>query len=94
MDSLIPKDECNREALLSLAETADELVEAFRPGVVHWLCVGSQVVRTHEMLEEDSSGNLHIGLQVKNPDEPGRLVPDFPDLGEHTVMILSWLRNP
>ncbi len=39
------KEAADREALLSLAETADVFVEAFRPGVVDRLGVGPGVVR-------------------------------------------------
>ncbi|MEO1687998.1 MAG: CoA transferase [Pseudomonadota bacterium] len=39
------KTDAGREALLTLAETADVFVEAFRPGVVDRLGVGPQAVR-------------------------------------------------
>lgn len=41
-----------------------------------------------EMLVRDDDGHLHIGLPVKYADEPGRLNPALPQLGEHTEEIL------
>ena len=40
------KDEKDREAFLALADTADVLVEAFRPGVVERLGVGPKEIRS------------------------------------------------
>ena len=45
------------------------------------------------MLVKDADGNLHIGIPIKFADEPGRLVPDLPDLGEHTGQTLAELRG-
>jgi crotonobetainyl-CoA:carnitine CoA-transferase CaiB-like acyl-CoA transferase len=44
-----------------------------------------------QMLVRDRDGNLHIGLPVKFADEPGRLDPRLPDLGEHGRAILAGL---
>ena len=45
-------------------------------------------VAAREMLVRDGDGNLHIGLPIKFRDEPGRLDPAVPELGEHTREIL------
>ncbi len=45
-------------------------------------------VAAREMLVRDQAGNLHIGLAIKFGDEPGRLNPAVPGLGEHTAEIL------
>jgi crotonobetainyl-CoA:carnitine CoA-transferase CaiB-like acyl-CoA transferase len=45
------------------------------------------------MLERDAEGNLHIGLPIKFRDEPGRLDPRLPLLGEHTVEVLADARR-
>jgi crotonobetainyl-CoA:carnitine CoA-transferase CaiB-like acyl-CoA transferase len=39
----------------------------------------------------DSDGNSHIGTPVKYAEEPGEVVFDLPDLGEHTAEIKSSL---
>ncbi len=45
------------------------------------------------MLVKDAGGHLHIGLPIKFTDEPGCLVPDLPELGEHTHEVLAELRS-
>ncbi|MEM7189633.1 MAG: CoA transferase, partial [Pseudomonadota bacterium] len=45
-------------------------------------------VAAREMLVRDGDGNLHIGLPIKFRDEPGRLDPTLPVLGEHTGDVL------
>ncbi len=44
-----------------------------------------------EMLVRDADGNLHIGIPIKFRDEPGRLDPRLPGLGEDTAAILATL---
>ncbi|WP_419908244.1 CaiB/BaiF CoA transferase family protein [Hoeflea sp.] len=46
-----------------------------------------------EMLVTDADGNLHIGTPLKFSDEPGRLILDLPELGEHTEEVLAELRE-
>ena len=41
-----------------------------------------------EMLVRDAEGNLHIGLPIKFREEPGRLDPALPELGQHTREVL------
>lgn len=41
------------------------------------------------MLHRDDAGNLHIGLPIRFAEEPGRLGPDLPGLGENTDEILA-----
>ena len=41
-------------------------------------------VAAREMLVRDASGNPHIGIPIRFHDEPGRINPLLPDLGEHT----------
>lgn len=41
-----------------------------------------------DMLVRDADGELHIGLPIKFRDEPGRLNPAVPGLGEHTETVL------
>ncbi len=41
------------------------------------------------MLVRDEDGNLHIGLPIKYRDEPGRLNPRLPRLGEHNAEMLG-----
>jgi crotonobetainyl-CoA:carnitine CoA-transferase CaiB-like acyl-CoA transferase len=45
------------------------------------------------MIERDDEGNLHIGLPIKFRDEPGRLDPRLPKLGEHTAEVLAEARR-
>ncbi|MEM1300095.1 MAG: CoA transferase, partial [Pseudomonadota bacterium] len=45
-------------------------------------------VAAREMLARDGQGNLHIGLPIKYREEPGRLDPTLPRLGEHTEDVL------
>ena len=45
-------------------------------------------VAAREMLVRDPDGNLHIGLPIKFREEPGRLSPSVPGLGEHTEEVL------
>ncbi len=49
----------------------------------------SDQVRHREMLRRDGEGNLHIGLPMRFRDEPGRLDPMLPTLGEHTRSALE-----
>jgi crotonobetainyl-CoA:carnitine CoA-transferase CaiB-like acyl-CoA transferase len=42
-----------------------------------------------EMLVRDAHGNLHIGIPIRFRDEPGRLDPALPRLGEHTAEVLA-----
>ena len=49
--------------------------------------------KAREMLVKDADGNLHIGLPIKFADEPGRLVPELPEPGEHTDEVLAGLRG-
>jgi crotonobetainyl-CoA:carnitine CoA-transferase CaiB-like acyl-CoA transferase len=59
-----------------------DLKEAFaRPQVAH-----------REMLVRDADGNLHIGVPIKFRDEPGRLDPRLPALGEHTAAVVAEAR--
>ena len=44
-----------------------------------------------EMVVRDGEGNLHIGIPIKFRDEPGRLDPRLPGLGEDTATILASL---
>jgi len=53
---------------------------------------GSQAA-VREMLVRDADGNLHIGLPIKFAEEPGALVPDLPDLGQHTEQVLMELQK-
>lgn len=46
-------------------------------------------VSAREMLVRDGDGNLHIGLPIKFQDEPGRLEPQVPGLGQHTGEVLK-----
>ena len=46
-------------------------------------------VAVREMLVRDEDGNLHIGLPIKFQDEPGRLNPSVPELGQHTAEVLA-----
>lgn len=55
-----------------------DLKEAFHHGQV----------AARDMLVRDDEGNLHIGLPMKFADEPGRLAPAVPALGEHTEEVL------
>lgn len=45
-------------------------------------------VAAREMLVRDEQGNLHIGVPIKFRNEPGRLSPDLPGLGQHTEEVL------
>lgn len=45
------------------------------------------------MLVRDEDGNLHIGLPIKYRDEPGRLDPRLPRLGEHTAETIEEARR-
>ncbi len=45
------------------------------------------------MLVRDEDGNLHIGLPIKFRDEPGRLNPALPRLGEHTAAVVAEARK-
>ncbi|HEV7263878.1 MAG TPA: CoA transferase [Falsiroseomonas sp.] len=45
------------------------------------------------MLVRDGEGNLHIGLPIKFRDEPGRLDPRLPTLGEHTAEVIADARR-
>jgi len=40
--------------------------------------------RHREMIIEDDRGWEHIGIPMKFRDEPGQVVFDLPDLGQHT----------
>ncbi len=44
-------------------------------------------VAARDMLVRDGEGNLHIGIPIKFRNEPGRLDPTLPELGEHTEEI-------
>jgi len=46
-------------------------------------------VAAREMLVRDDGGNLHLGVPIKFQNEPGRLSPDLPDLGQHTEEVLQ-----
>ena len=46
-------------------------------------------VEAREMLVRDDDGNPHIGLPIKFRDEPGRLDPSVPELGQHTAQVLT-----
>ena len=41
-------------------------------------------LRHREMIIEDDRGWEHIGIPMKFRDEPGKVVFDLPDLGQHT----------
>lgn len=45
-------------------------------------------VAARDMLVRDAQGNPHIGIPIKFADEPGRLDPELPGLGEHTAEVL------
>ncbi|WP_237213618.1 CaiB/BaiF CoA transferase family protein [Falsiroseomonas oryziterrae] len=45
------------------------------------------------MLLRDEEGNLHLGLPIKYRDEPGRLDPRLPKLGEHTAAVIAEARR-
>lgn len=49
-------------------------------------------VEARRMLVRDEDGNLHIGLPIKFRDEPGRLDPRLPALGEHTAEVVAEAR--
>ncbi len=49
-------------------------------------------VAARRMLVRDEEGNLHIGLPIKFRDEPGRLDPKLPKLGEHTAEVVAEAR--
>ena len=51
-------------------------------------------VAAREMLVRDGDGNLHIGLPIKFRNEPGRLDPTLPGLGEHTAEVLHEIGLP
>ena len=53
----------------------------------------SAQAEARRMLVKDADGNLHIGIPIKFAEEPGRLVPDLPGLGEHTEETLAELRR-
>ncbi|MEM7240234.1 MAG: CaiB/BaiF CoA-transferase family protein [Pseudomonadota bacterium] len=46
-------------------------------------------VEAREMLVRDEDGNLHIGIPIKFQNEPGRIDPALPDMGQHTHSILA-----
>jgi crotonobetainyl-CoA:carnitine CoA-transferase CaiB-like acyl-CoA transferase len=46
-------------------------------------------VAVRRMLVRDEEGNLHIGLPIKFREEPGRLDPRLPELGEHTEEVIA-----
>ena len=48
-------------------------------------------VAARDMLVRDTGGNLHIGIPIRFRDEPGRLDPHLPALGEHTDALLREL---
>jgi crotonobetainyl-CoA:carnitine CoA-transferase CaiB-like acyl-CoA transferase len=48
-------------------------------------------VSAREMLIRDAEGNLHIGDPIKFRNEPPRVDPRLPKLGEHTDMLLKEL---
>lgn len=45
-------------------------------------------VAARGMLHRDGEGNLHIGMPIRFAEEPGRLDPTLPLLGEHTEAVL------
>lgn len=49
-------------------------------------------VAARRMLVRDEEGNLHIGLPIKFREEPGRLDPRLPGLGEHTEHVIAEAR--
>ncbi len=49
----------------------------------------SEQVAAREMLVRADDGTLHIGLPIRFADEPGRLDPRLPALGEHTEAVLA-----
>ena len=46
-------------------------------------------VAAREMLVRDDDGNLHIGMPIRFRNEPGRLEPRVPGLGQHTGEVLK-----
>ena len=46
-----------------------------------------------QMLVRDDEGNLHLGLPIKYRDEPGRIDPRPPKLGEHTQEVIAEARR-
>jgi crotonobetainyl-CoA:carnitine CoA-transferase CaiB-like acyl-CoA transferase len=63
------KDEADREALLSLCETADVFVESFRPGVADRLGVGYEAVRAR------NSRIVYCSISAFGNDSPWRSRP-------------------
>lgn len=49
---------------------------------------GSPQAKAREMHVTDEAGADHIGIPMKFAEEPGRLDPSLPDLGEHTEEVL------
>jgi crotonobetainyl-CoA:carnitine CoA-transferase CaiB-like acyl-CoA transferase len=75
--------------------TRDEWVEWFEGRDVCFAPVldlaeafDSEQASARAMRVEDDAGNLHIGLPMKFAEEPGRLAPAVPGLGEHTAEVL------
>jgi len=50
-------------------------------------------VAARGMLVRDAEGNLHIGTPIRFRDEPGRLNPRLPALGEHTEAVVAEARR-
>jgi crotonobetainyl-CoA:carnitine CoA-transferase CaiB-like acyl-CoA transferase len=48
-------------------------------------------VHAREMRVTDAAGNDHIGIPIKYRQEPGRINPDLPTVGQHTAEILKAL---
>jgi len=42
-----------------------------------------------DMVVRDPDGNLHIGIPIKFRNEPGRIDPELPAMGQHTGSVLG-----
>ncbi len=47
----------------------------------------SEQARAREMLVRDNDGNLHIGMPIKFEEEPGSLVTELAEKGQHNALI-------
>lgn len=49
--------------------------------------------KAREMILRDAAGQSHIGLPIKFRNEPGRVDPNVPGLGEHTEELLAEVKR-
>jgi crotonobetainyl-CoA:carnitine CoA-transferase CaiB-like acyl-CoA transferase len=74
-----------RQVVYRLAETADVLVEGFRPGVMDRLG-GGYPVEAEDIL----GGNVpQVGIPIRLSDTPGRVRHPGPVTGQHTAQVLT-----